>query len=144
LNLDGLTGYTGVYSASHFPQLSSQFKTTVTTLEITGVSQFDLVQSWVNVLGPFLESLVACGRSPVTAVLSAICHSYHPNPGVDATPCTALKSGISLIIREYPDDGKEISRRLESVWKLYNSEGRSIEIIFDDCINLLPSIRAEF
>ena len=144
LTLDGLTGYPGVYSASHFPPLSSHFKTTVTTLEITGASQIDLVQSWVDALGPSLDTLVASGRGPVMVLLGALCQAGHPNPSLHETPCTTLKSSISLVIREYPDDGKEISQRLETVWKLYNSEGRSIKIIFDDCINVLPSIRAEF
>ena len=144
LTLDGLTEFTGAYSASLFPQLSSHFKTTVTTLEITGAPQFDFVQSWVDALGPSLDSLVACGRGAVTAVLGVLCQARHPNPSLRATPCTTFRSGMTLVIREYPDNGKEISQRLETVWKLHNLEGRSIKFIFDDCINLLPSIKTEF
>ena len=142
LTLDGLSGYPGVHSAFHFPQLSSHLKTTVTTLEIAGDSQFDFVRSWVDALGPSLDSLVAYGRGPVMIVLDALCQARHHSPNVQ--PCIALKSNMSLIIREYPEDGKDITQRLETVWKLYNSENRSMKIIFDRCINVLPSIRAQF
>jgi len=144
LTLDGLTGYPGVHSASHFPELLSHFKATVTTLEITGASQVDFVRSWVDTLGPSLDSLVACGRGPVMTVLDALCQTNHPNLTLHETPCIALKSSVSLVIREYPDDGKEISQQLETIWKLYNSEDRLMRFIFDHCINVLPSIRAKF
>jgi hypothetical protein len=144
LALDGLTGYPSAQLASHFPQLLSHFKTTVTTLEITGAFQFDFVRSWVDALGASLDSLVACGRGPVMMVLDALCETHHPNPTLHTEPCIALKDNISLVISEYPDDGNEIHQRLETVWKLYNSEDRSMKVVFDHCINVLPSIRAGF
>jgi len=143
LALDGCTGYPSAHLASHFPQLLSHFKATVTTLEITGAFQFDFVRSWVGALGASLDSLVACGRGPVMMVLDALCQAHHPNPTVHTEPRIALKRNMSLVISEYPDDGKEISQRLETVWKLYNSEDRSMKVVFDHCISILPSIRAE-
>jgi hypothetical protein len=143
LTLDGLT-YPSTQAASHFPQLLSYFRATVTTLEITGASQFDLVRSWIDALGASLDSLVACGRGPVAMVLDALCQARDPDPTLHAAPCVTLKSSMSIVIREYPDNGKEIYRRLKAVWKLYNSEDRSMKVVFDHCINVLPSIRAEF
>jgi len=142
--LDGLTGYPSAHSASHFPQLLSHFKATVTTLEITGASQIDFVRSWVDALGASLDSLVACGRGPVMVVLDALCQAHHANPTLPTAPCIALKKNMSLVIREYPDDGREIYQRLENVWKLYNSEDRLMKVVLDHCINVLPSIRAGF
>ena len=142
--LDGLTEYPSAHSASHFPQLLSHFKATVTTFEITGASQVDFVRSWVDALGVSLDSLVACGRGPVMMVLDALCQAHYPNPTPPTAPCIELKRNMSFVIREYPDDGEEIYQRLETVWKLYNSEDRSMKVVLDHCINVLPSIRAGF
>jgi hypothetical protein len=143
--LDGLTGYPGVHLASHFPHLLTHFKATVTTLEFTGAPQFDFVRSWSDALGISLDSIVASGRGPVIMVLDVLCRAPHPNPSLHTMPCIELNGNTFLVIREYPDDGTEISRRLETVRKLYNhSEDRSMKIIFYHCINILPSIQVEF
>lgn len=144
LALDGLIRYPGAHLASRFLHLLSHFKATVTTLEITGASQSDFVYSWVDAFGASLDSLIACGRGPVMMVLDALCQAHPPNPTLHAAPCITLKKNMSLVIREYPDDGKEIYQRLETVWKLYNSEDRLMKVVFDHCINVLPSIRVGF
>jgi len=144
LTLDGRTGYPRAHPASLFPELSSHFKAIVTTLEITGAPHFDFVSSWIDALGASLDSLVACGRGPVVMILDALCQAHHPDPTLHAEPCVALKSSMSLVIHEYPDDGKEIYQRLQTVWELYNSEDRSMKVVFGHCINVLPSIRTEF
>lgn len=144
LALDGLIGYPGPHLASHFPQLLSHLKTTVTTLEITGASRFEFVHSWVDALGASIDSLVACGRGPVMLVIDALCQSHHPDSTPHTAPGITLKRNMSLVISEYPDGGMEIYQRLEIVWNLYNSEDRSMKIVFDHCINVLPSILAGF
>ena len=96
LNLDGLTGYPGVHSAFHFPQLSSHLTATVTTLEFAGGSQFNFVRSWIDALGPSLDLLVAYGRGPVMIVLDALCRARHHSPNVQS--CMALKSLSSVNI----------------------------------------------
>jgi len=124
------------------PSLS--LSSAVMTLEITGVPHFDFVSSWIDALGTSLDSLVACGRGPVMMILDALCQAHHPVPTLHAAPRVALKSSMSLVVHEYPDDGIEIYQRLQTVWKLYNSEDRSMKVVFGHCIHVLPSIRTEF
>jgi F-box-like len=142
--IDGLTGYPGTHSAFHFSQLTSHFKGAVSTLEISGASKFEYVRSWIDALGPSLDAIVACGRGPVVTVVDVLYGGLHPNSSLHTTPRIALKITTSLVIRKYPDDGKEISQQLETIKETYNTEDRSIKVIFDSCLNILPSIRTKF
>jgi len=138
LTLDGLDDH--AHSSSDFPLMSSYFETTVTTLEISGTSHSAPIQSWIETLVP-LEAVVAYRKDATLPVLGAL---YKARDS-DLTPVVrSLSKGVtSIILREYSGDGTEVLQVLRNIRQNLTVRSKPIEIVLDNCLNILPIIRAE-
>ena len=134
LTLDGLDDHT--HSSSNFPLISSSFKTTVTTLEISGTSHSTPIQSWIGTLSS-LTVIVAHGKDATLPFLKAC--------DVELTSLVRSPSrgAISIILRDYPGDGTGVLQILRDIRRTSAVVSKQIEIALDGCLNILPAIRAE-
>ena len=139
LTLDGLSE--GVHSPSNFSLMSSYFKETVTTFEISGISHSAPVQSWIETLVP-LEVVVAYRKEATLPVLKALykARDFQPTPPVGYP----TKGVISITLREYNEDGTEVLPVIRDIRRSLVIGSKPIEIVLDHCLNILPTIRAEF
>jgi hypothetical protein len=129
------------YSASHYLSIVSQFKSTITTLEISGTSHRNSVHTWIEALLS-LKELVTNGGEATLAALDLL---YQPSDsetnsqGAIRLPPKGLKS---LVICEYMHEGTSILQQLEGISRNTRPKSQPISIIFERCPNILPSIRA--
>ena len=129
-------------SAPNYPSIVSQFKPTVTNLEIIGSTHHNSVFSWINALLP-LKELVTNGEEATSTTLDLL---YPPSDsetnsqGAIRLPPEGL---TSLVISEYMHDGSSIHRQLEGISRNTHPNSQPIRVIFERCPNILPSIRAE-
>ena len=138
LTLDGLDNRT--YSSPNFPDISLYFKETVATLEISGTSHSGPIQSWIETLAP-LQAIVAYRKDATLPVLEAL----HEASDSKLTPVvrSSSKGVTSIILREYPGHGTEVLQILRDIRQNSAVRSKPIEIVLDDCLNILPEIRAE-
>ena len=130
------------YSASNYTSIASQFKPTVTALEISGTSHGNAVLSWIEALLP-LEELVASGEDVTLVTLGLLYQSS--DAGTDPQGAIRLppKGLTSLVIRQYMHDGTLIHQQLKHIHRNPHPESQPIKVIFERCPNILPSIRSE-
>jgi hypothetical protein len=138
LTLNGLDDHT--HSSSKFPFISSYFKTTVATLEISGTSHSSPIQSWMETLAS-LTVFVAYKKDATLPVLEALYKACD----VELTPLvrSPSKGAISIILREYSGDGTEVLQILRDIRQNAAVGPNPIEIVLEGCLNILPEIRAE-
>ena len=138
LTLDGLADR--VHSPSNFSLMSSYFKETVTTFELSGTSHSVPVQSWIETLVP-LEAVVASRKEATLPVLKAL----HKARDLEPTPPVGYpsKGVMSITLREYVEDGTEILQVIKDIRQSMAVGSKPIEIVLDHCLNILPAIRAE-
>lgn len=139
LTLDGLDEHAHSLS-SNFPLISSNFNTTVATLEVSGTSHSAPIQSWIETLAP-LKAVVAYRKDATLPVLEALYKACD----FDLTPVVRSQSKgvMSIVLREYSGDGTEVLQILRDIRQNSAAGSKSIEIVIDDCLNILPTIRAE-
>ena len=129
-------------SAPNFPWIVSEFKPTITALEISGSAHSNSVSSWIEALLP-LKELVTNGEEATLTTLDLL---YSPSDsetnsqGAIRLPPEGL---TSLVIREYMHNGSSIHRQLEGISRNTHPNSQPIRVIFERCPNILPSIRAE-
>jgi hypothetical protein len=138
LTLDGLDNHT--HLSSYFPLMSSYFKTTVTTLEISGTSRSGPIQSWMETLTS-LTVFVAYKKDATLPVLEALYKACD----VELTPLvrSPSKGSMSIILREYSGDGTEVLQILRDIRQNAAVGPNPIKIVLEGCLNILPEIRAE-
>ena len=129
-----------VHSPSKFPLMSSYFKETVTTFEVSGTSHRAPVQSWIETLVP-LEAVVAYRKGATLPVLKAL-HTARDFEPISPVRYTS-KGVMSITLREYAEDGTEILPVIRDIRQRLAVGSKPIEIVLDHCLNILPTIRAE-
>ena len=138
LTLDGLDDHAN--SSPNFPFISLYFKETVATFEISGTSHSGPIQSWIETLVP-LQAIVAYRKDATLPLLSAL----HKARDLELTPVvrSSPEGVMSIILREYPGNGTEVLQILRDIRQNSAVGSKPIEIVLDDCLNILPEIRAE-
>ncbi len=138
LTLDGLDDR--AHSSPNFPFMSSHFKKTVSTLEISGTSHSAPIQSWIETLVP-LQAVVAYKKDVTLPVLEAL----HKARNSELAPLlrSPSKGVMSIILCEYSGNGTEVLQILRDIRQSSAVRSKPIEIVLDDCLNILPKIRAE-
>jgi hypothetical protein len=138
LTLDGLDEH--AHSPPNFPLMSSYFKTTVTTFEISGTSHSAPIQSWIEALVP-LDAVVSHRKEPTLPVLEALYRARD----LELSPPTRYPSkGVtSIALCDYPGDGTEILHILRDIHQNQVVGSMPIRIHLNHCLNILPKIRAE-
>jgi hypothetical protein len=129
------------YTPSSFPSVSAQLSSTVTHLEVHG--EHALTTCTINsLIEAFykIETIYAYG-SAVGAILHALCRTRNIPEGEKSREKESLPSSIqALHIRDYLSDGEDLYPALHQI---YNNT-RPIKIFFENCPNILPTIRREF
>ena len=129
-------------SASEYPSIVSQFKPTITDLEFSGFSLQTSVLSWIEALLP-LKGLVTNGEEATLVVLDLLFQPSDSETNTQGAIQLPPKGLMSLVIREYMDDGTSIQPQLEGISRNPHPNSQPIRITFERCPNILPSIRAE-
>ena len=130
-------------SAHNYPSIVSQFKSTITTLEISGSTHRNSIRSWIEALLS-LKELITNGEEATLVTLDLL---YQPSDseinshGAIRLPPEGL---TSLVIREYMHEGSSIHKQLAGISGGTHPNSQPIRVIFERCPNILPSIRAEF
>ena len=129
-------------SASKYPSIVSQFNPTITALEISGSSQRNPVLSWIEALLP-LKELVTNGEEATLAGIDLLFQPSDSETNTQGAIQLPIKGLMSLVIREYMDDGTLIQPQLEGISRNAHPNSQPIWITFERCPNILPPIRAE-
>jgi hypothetical protein len=124
-----------------FPSVSAQLPTTVTHLEVHGEHAVTTSSTSSLIETLYKVDTISTYGSAVGAILRVLCWtSDMPEDGKSGEK-ESLPSNVQLLhIHDYLGDGEDLYPALHQV---YNNTGR-IKIFFENCPNILPTIRREF
>ena len=129
------------YTPASFPSVFARLPTTVTSLEVHGndavtpSSASSLIKTFYRI------DTISTYGSAAGVIPRALCRTRDMPEGEKPSEKESLPRSIqALHIHDYLGDGEDLYPALHQV---YNDTG-PIEIFFDDCPNILPTIRREF
>ena len=147
-----LSGITPEYRATRYPFISAQLSATVVRLDFRGEdSSPNAIRSFidtfrrVNTIGYYGE-VTETGLGALYEVRT----SRAQTPGEDTIRCTreivrAMPKGLEVvIIRDYEGEGRKIDQQLRRMRQNPAVDTQPINVIFENCLNILPRIRGEF
>ena len=147
-----LSGITPEYRATRYPFISAQLSATVVRLDFRGEdSSPNAMRTFidtfrrVNTIGYYGE-MTETGLGALYEVRT----SRAQTPGEDTIRCTreivhAMPKGLEVvIIRDYEGEGRKIDQQLRRMRQNPAVDTQPINVIFENCLNILPRIRGEF
>jgi len=139
--VSGVRNYPLHYTPSSFPSVSAQLSTTVTHLEVYGehvvttTSITSLIETFYKV------DTISTYSSAVGAILCVLCWTRDMPEGEKRSEKENLPSSIqALHIHEYLGNGVDLYPALHQIY----NDTEPIKIFFENCPNILPTIRREF
>ena len=147
-----LSGITFEYMATKYPLVSAQLGATVVRLDFRGeYCSLDAIRSFVDAFTRV--NTIGCYGGATETVLGALYEvrtSRVQIPGEDAIGCTreivhAMPKGLEVvIIRDYEGEGREIDQQLRMMRQSPAADTLPINVVFENCLDILPRIRQEF
>lgn len=148
----GLSDITAECMATRYPFISAQLSATVVRLDFHGGdSSLDAIRSFidtfrrVNTIGYYGEATeVGLGA------LYEVRTSRVETPGEGTIRCTreivhAMPKGLDVvIIHDYEGEGRQIDQQLRKMRLNPAIDTQPINVVFENCLNILPRIRKEF
>ena len=129
------------YTPSSFPSVSAQLPATVTHLEVHGEhavtpsSASSLIETFYNI-----DTISTYGGA-VEVILPALCRTRDMPEGEEPSENESLPRSIqALRIHDYLGDGGDLHPALHQIYH----DAEPIKIFFENCPNILPTIRREF
>jgi len=147
-----LSNITSEYMATMYPLISAQLGATVVRLDFQGEDcSIDATRSFIDAFRS-INTIGFYGRVTETALgaLYEVRTSRVPIPGQDTIRCTseivhAMPKGLEVvIIRDYEGEGRKIDQQLRMMRQNPAVDTQSVNIVFKNCLNILPCIRREF
>ena len=128
------------YTPSSFPSVSAQLPATVTHLEVHGEHVLT-TSSTGNLIEAFYRiDTISTYGNVVGAILSALCRTRDMPEGEKSSEEESLPSSIrALHIHDYSGDGEDFYPALHQIC----SSAEPIKVSFDNCPNILPTVRRE-
>jgi len=147
-----LSNITSEYMATKYPLISAQLGARVVRLDFQGGDcAIDATRSFIDAFRR-VNTIGFYGRvtETVLGALYEVRTSRVQIPGQDTIRCTrevvhAMPKGLEVvIIRDYEGDGRKIDQRLRMMRQNPAPDTQPVNIIFENCLNILPHIRREF
>jgi len=147
-----LSNVTSEYMATKYPLISAQLGATVVRLDFQGEDcSIDATRSFIDSFRR-VNTIGFYGRvtETVLGALYEVRTSRVQIPGQDSIRCTrevvhAMPRGIEVvIIRDYEGEGRKIDQQLRMMRQNSAPDTQPVNIIFENCLNILPRIRREF
>ena len=147
-----LSGITPAHMATEYPFISTQLSATVVRLDFRGEnSSLDAVRSFIDTFRRV--NTIGCYGEVTETVLGALhevrtCRIHTPEG--DTIRCTrevvhAMPKALEVvIIRNYEGEGREIDRQLRRMRQNSAADTQPVNVVFENCLNILPRIRREF
>jgi hypothetical protein len=129
------------YTPSSFPSVSAQLPTTVTHLEVHGEHAVT-TSSTTSLIETFHKvDTISTYGSAVGAILRVLCRTRDMPVNEKSNEKENLPSSIqALHIHDYLGDGEDLYPALHQIY----NDTEPIKIFFENCPNILPTIRREF
>ena len=129
------------YTPASFPSVSAQLPTTVTHLDVHGEhavtpsSASSLIETFYKI-----DTISTYGGA-VDVILRALCRTRDMPEGEKPSEKESLPRSIqALHIHDYLGDGEDLYPALHQIY----NDTEPVEIFFENCPNILPTIRREF
>jgi len=138
--------------ATKYPLISAQLGATVVRLDFQGEDcSMDATRSFIDAFRR-VNTMGLYGGVTET-VLGALYEVRTPRvsiPGQDSIRCTpeivhAMPKGLEVvIIRDYEGEGLEVDQQLRTMRQHPAPDTQPVNVVFENCLNILPRIRQEF
>ena len=147
-----LSNVTSEYTAREYPLILAQLRATVVRLDFQGEDcSIDATRSFIDAFRR-VNTIGFYGRvtETVLGALYEVRTSPVQIPGQDTVRRTrevvhAMPKGLEVvIIRDYKRTGRKIDQQLRMMRQSPAPDTQPINIIFENCLNILPRIRREF
>ena len=147
-----LSDITSEYLATRYPFISAQLSATVVRLDFRGgESSLGAIRSFIDTFRR-VNTIGYYGEATETGLeaLYKVQTSREQTPGEDTIRCTrrivhAVPKGLGVvIIRDYQGEGRTIDQQLRRVRQNPAVGTQPINVVFENCLNILPRIRGEF
>ena len=140
------------YMATLYPSISTELGRTVVRLDIQGEGcSLDATRSFIDTFRRV--STIGCYGKVTEMVLGALYEvrtSQVRTPGEVIIRCTreivhAMPKGLEVVvIRGYQGEGRKIDQQLRKMRQNPAADTQPVNIVFENCLNILPRIRQEF
>jgi len=147
-----LSDITPEYMATGYPYISAQLGATVVRLDFQGEdSTFDAIRSFIDTLKRV--NTIGCYGEATETVLGALYEvrtSRVQSPEEGTIRCTrevvhAMPKALEVVvIRDYKGEGRRIDQQLRKMRQNPAAGMQPVNVVFENCINILPRIRREF
>jgi hypothetical protein len=147
-----LSDITSEYMAAMYPLISAQLGATVVRLDFRGTGcSLDATRSFIDAFRR--ANTIECYGRVTETVLGAIyeVETFQVQaPGEDTVGCIhevvhATPKGLEvIIIRDYEGSGRKIDQQLRMMRQNPAADTQPINVVFENCLNILPRIRREF
>ena len=147
-----LSNITSECIATGYPLISAQLSATVVRLDFRrGGSSLDAIRSFIDAFRR-VNTIACCGEVTET-VLRALyeVRTFRTQiPGEDTLRYTrkivhAMPKALEVvIIRNYKGKGRKIDQQLRKMRRDPAVDAQPINVVFENCLNILPRIRREF
>jgi hypothetical protein len=147
-----LSDITSEYIATNYPLISAQLSATVVRLDFQGTGcSLDATRSFIDAFRR-VNTIGCYGRGTELALgaLYEVRTSQVQTLGEDTIRCTrevvhAMPKGLEVVmIRDYEGEGRKIDQQLRMMRQNPAADTQPINVVFENCLNILPRIRREF
>jgi len=147
-----LSDVTSEYMATMYPLISAQLGATVVRLDFQGEHcSIDATRSFIDAFRR-VNTIGFYGwvTETVLRALYEVRTSRAQTPGQDTIRCTreivrAMPKGLEVvIIRDYEGEGPEVDQQLRMMRQNPAADTQPVNIVFENCLNILPRTRQEF
>jgi len=147
-----LSNVTPEYMATKYPLISTQLGATVVRVDFQGEDcSIDATRSFIDAFKR-VNTTGFYGRvtEKVLGALYEVQTSRVPLPGQDSIRCRrevvhTMPKGLEVvIIRDYEGEGRKIDQKLRVMRQNPAPDTQPINVVFENCLNILPRIRQEF
>lgn len=147
-----LSNITSECMATTYPLISAQLSATVVRLDFQGEGcAVDAIRSFIDTFSRV--NTIGCFGKVTEAVLGALyeVRTFRvQTPGEVTIRCTreivhAMPKGLEVVvIRDYEGEGRKIDQQLRKMRQNPATGTQPVQVVFENCLNILPRIRWEF
>jgi hypothetical protein len=146
------SGITNEYMATTYPFISAQLGATVVRLDFRGEdSSLDAIRSFIDTFRRV--NTIGCHGEVTETVLGALYEvrtSRVQTIGEATIRCLreivhAMPKALEVVmIRDYKGEGRMIDQQLRKMRQNPAADTQPVNVVFENCLNILPRIRREF